>query len=176
MRHPTSKTVCHPGIKRSIQPIHTFSHQSLVGTMGYIPPEAICRDSGVEVSSKEFKRGDVYSFGVLMCYILSGTNPFATMTKANIVLMIAVKNKRPAIPPHVDNDPLNPVFKQMIQQLWHSDPERRSDFATIVEQLNVHVVDPKLRQSMAGKFLRTLPPLLTGLNRMYLFAPFSIWA
>ena len=144
--------------------------------MGYIPPEAICRDSGVQVSTAEFKKGDVYSFGVLMCYILSGTNPFAKMTEANIVYMVAVKNERPAIPPHVDNDPLNPVFKQMIQQLWHRDPERRSDFATIVEQLNVHVVDPKLRQSMAGKFLRTLPPLLTGLNGMYLFSWWGLCA
>ena len=136
--------------------------------MGYIAPEAISRDSGVEVSSEEFKQGDVYSFGVLMCYILSGTNPFATMTKANIVLMIAVKNKRPAIPPHVDKDPLNPVFKEMIQQLWHRDPDRRSDFDTIVDQLRVHVVDPKLKKIMSRDFLRTLPPLLAGVNEMYL--------
>ena len=132
--------------------------------MGYIPPEAICRDSGVQVSSAEFKKGDVYSFGVLMCYMLSGTEPFAKMTEANIMFMVAMKNERPAIPPHVDTDPQNPVFKEMIQQLWHRDPDRRSDFATIVEQLNVHVVDLKLRQSMAHKFLRTLPPLLTGVN------------
>ena len=136
--------------------------------MGYIPPEAIRRESGVQVSTAEFKKGDVYSFGVLMFYILSGTNPFAKLSEAQIVLMVAVKNKRPAIPPDVDEDPLNPVFKEMIQVLWHRDPHCRSDFATIVEQLRVHVVDPKLRQSMARKFLRTLPPLLTGVNCMHL--------
>ena len=72
--------------------------------MGYIPPEAICRDSGVQVSTAEFKKGDVYSFGVLMCYILSGTNPFARMLEAQIVIMIAVKNERPVIPHHVDKE------------------------------------------------------------------------
>ena len=145
-----------------MQHIHAFTLQSLAGTMGYIPPEAISRDSGVQVSTAEFKKGDVYSFGVLICYMLSGINPFAKMSEANIVLMVAVKNERPAIPPHVDNDPQNPVFKEMIQQLWHADPDRRSDFATIVDRLNAHVVDPKLKQSMSRKFLRTLPPLLTG--------------
>ena len=130
--------------------------------MGYIAPEAISRDSGVQVSTAEFKKGDVYSFGVLMCYMLSGINPFAKMSEANIMFMVAVKNKRPVIPPHVDNDPQNPVFKEMIQQLWHRDPDRRGDFATIVDRLNAHVVDPKLKQSMSRTFLRTLPALLAG--------------
>ena len=152
-----------------MQHIHAFTHQSLAGTMGYIPPEAISRDSGVQVSTAEFKKGDVYSFGVLMCYMLAGTDPFAKMSDHNIVFMVAMKNKRPAIPPHVDKDSQNPVFKEMIQQLWHRDPHRRSDFATIVEQLNVHVVDPKLRQNMARKFLRTLPLLLTGVKHLFVF-------
>ena len=132
--------------------------------MGYIPPEAICRDSGVQVSTAEFKKGDVYSFGVLMCYMLSGIDPFAKMSEANIVLMVAVKNERPAIPPHVDTDPQNPVFKRMIQQLWHRDPDRRNDFDTIVDRLRVHVVDPQLKQAMHRHFLRTLPPLVAGVN------------
>ena len=136
--------------------------------MGYIPPEAICRDSGVQVSADEFKKGDVYSFGVLTCYMLSGTDPFAKMSEANIVFMVAMKNKRPIIPPHVDKDSQNPVFKDMIQQLWHADPDRRGDFATIVGQLSAHVVDPKLKQSMNREFLRTLPPLLTGVMRTHL--------
>ena len=136
--------------------------------MGYIPPEAICRDSGVQVSTAEFKKGDVYSFGVLMCYMLSSIDPFTKMTEANIVLMVAVKNERPAIPPHVDTDSQKPVFKEMIQQLWHRDPECRSDFETIVNQLRVHVVDPNLKKAMNREFLRTLPPLLTGVKYMYL--------
>ena len=140
--------------------------------MGYIPPEAICRDSGVHVSTAEFKKGDVYSFGVLMCYILSGTNPFAKMSEANIVYMVAVKNERPAIPPHVDKDPQNPVFKRMIQQLWHRDPDRRSDFDTIVKQLSAHVVDPqspKPESDTPSQFLRTLPPLLAGVKHLFVF-------
>ena len=136
--------------------------------MGYIAPEAMCRESGVEVSSAEFKKGDVYSFGVLMCYILSGTNPFATMSEAQIVAMIAFNKKRPAIPSHVDNDPNNPVFKEMIQLLWHHDPDRRSDFATILKQLGAHVVDPESEQRMVRNFLRTLPSLPTGVQFMHL--------
>ena len=136
--------------------------------MGYIAPEAIRRDSGVQVSTAEFKQGDVYSFGVLMCYMLSGSNPFAKLSEAQIMAMTAFKNERPAIPSHVDNDPHNPVFKEMIQLAWHRDPERRSDFATIVEQLSAHVVDSNPKQSMARKFVRTLPPLPAGVMRMHL--------
>ena len=160
--------MCHPNIHPSIQPIHALAHESLAGTMGYIAPEAIHRDSGVEVSSAEFKKGDVYSFGVLMCYILSGADPFGTMSDPQIMLMIAVKKGRPAIPPHVDNDEHNPVFKEMIQLLWHHDLDRRSDFATIVKQLSVHVADPKSEHSMVRNFLRTLPSLPTGVKCMHL--------
>merc|ERR1719201_1548356 len=110
-----------------------------------------------------------------MCYMLSGTDPFAKMSEANIVYMITVKNKRPAIPPHVDNDPQKPVFKNMIQQLWHRDPDRRSDFETIVKQLRVHVVDPKLKRRMSRKFLRTLPPLLTDWNYRRIDRRFRLW-
>ena len=168
--HPNSNTVCHPDLQRFIQPIHVFDHPSLAGTMGYIPPEAMVRGSGVEVSSAEYKKWDVYSFGVLMCYILSGKDPFAGMSEAQIMAMIAFNHKRPVIPPHVDKDPHNPVFKEMIQVLWHRDPERRSDFAAIVEQLSAHVVDPQLKQSMVRKFLRTLPPLLASKECMHLSA------
>ena len=135
--------------------------------MGYIAPEAICRDSGVHVSTAEFKKGDVYSFGMLMCYMLSGIDPFAKKTEANIMYMITVKNERPVIPPHVDTDPLHPVFKEMIQQLWHRDPERRSDFDTIVKQLSAHVLDQKSSKPESdtpSQFLRTLPPLHAGAN------------
>ena len=135
--------------------------------MGYIPPEAMLRTGGAEVTSTELKKGDVYSFGVLMCYMLSGTNPFAKLSEAQIMAMIAFKNERPAVPSHVDMDPHNPVCKEMIQQLWHRDPACRSDFATIAEQLSAHVVDPELKDRMGRKFLRTLPPLLTGVKCMH---------
>merc|ERR1719182_700052 len=99
------------GISREAVTRRATTRASAAGTMGYIPPEAIRRDIGVQVSTAEFKKGDVYSFGVLMCYILSGTDPFAKMSEANIMYMVAMKNERPAIPAHVDKDPQNPVFK-----------------------------------------------------------------
>ena len=136
--------------------------------MGYIAPEAMLRESGVEVSSEEFKKGDVYSFGMLMCYILSGTNPFFGKSEAQITVMIVVDNERPVIPSHVDSDPLNPVFKKMIQQFWHRDPDRRGDFDTILAQLSVHVVDPKLEKNTPSMFLRILPPLPAGVKSMHL--------
>ena len=158
---PSKTRDCDPFIHH----IHAFAHQPSAGTMGYIPPEAMLRESGVKVSSEEFKQGDVYSFGVLMCYILSGTNPFARMLEAQVVVMITVKNGRPAIPPHVDKDPHNPVFKDMIEQLWHRDPHRRSDFTTILAQLSNHVAGPDVKENMPCQFVRTLPQLNTGVKR-----------
>ena len=135
--------------------------------MGYIPPEAYNRGRGAQVSTEEQKKGDVYAFGVLMCFILSGADPFADMTEANIMFMVAANHERPAIPAIVDEDPQTPVFKEMIQRLWHHDLACRSDFATIVEQLAVHVADPKLRENMPRKFMRTLPPLIAGAKSMF---------
>ena len=154
--------------------VHSFAHPSSqpsfapsLGTMGYIPPEAMRRASCVEVSSVVYKKWDVYSFAVLMCYTLSGVNPFAHMSDAQITVMIVCDRKRPSIPSHVDADPDHPVFKRMIQRLWHSDPLKRDGFPAIVQQLNKHVTDPNLKRtveqtSTSRQFLRTLPPLLAG--------------
>ena len=140
-----------------------------VGTMGYISPEAMHRSSGVKVTSVLHKKRDVYSFGVLMCYALSGKNPFAGMSDAQIISMILLDRNRPSIPSHVDEDPEHPVLKQMIQQLWHHDPHKRGDFVATVNQLRKHVADPNLKRaveqaSTSRKFLRTLPPLLAGVQ------------
>ena len=137
------------------------------GTMSYVPPEAMRRGSGVKVTSFLHKKWDVYSFAVLMCYTLSGKDPFAGMTTVQIISMVLLDRNRPSIPPHVDEDPEHPVFKQMIQQLWHHDPHERGDFVSIVNQLHKHVADPKLKRaveqtSTSRKFLRMLPPLLAG--------------
>ena len=142
---------------------------SFVGTMGYIPPEAMHRSSGVEVTSVLHKTWDVYSFAVLMCYTLSGKDPFAGMSNAQIMSMVLLDRNRPSIPSHVDEDPEHPVLNQMIQQLWHHDPHERGDFVAIVDQLRKHVADPNLKRaveqtSTARKFLRTLPPLLAGVQ------------
>ena len=144
--------------------------------MGYIPPEAMRRTSGEEVSSDVSKKWDVYSFAVLMCYTLSGTHPFAGMSEAQIIMMIAVDRERPTIPAHVDNDPENPVFKKMIQRLWQHDPLGRSGFPAIVEQLRDYVADPNLKRtvelavehSTSRQFVQTLPPLLAGTRRLYI--------
>ena len=135
--------------------------------MGYIPPEAMRRTSGLEVSGDVSKKWDVYSFAVLMCYTLSGTPPFAGMSGAQIMAMILVDRKRPIIPAHVDEDPAIPVFKEMIECLWQHDPLKRSGFPTIVEELRKHVADPNLKcsvelaveHSTSTRFVRTLPPL-----------------
>ena len=135
--------------------------------MGYIPPEAMRRTSGVQVTSTVAKKWDVYSFAVLIYYTLSGTRPFKGMSDAQIMSMILFDRARPPIPPHVDEDPERPVFTQMIRRLWHHDPLKRDDFSAIVEQLLKHVTDPNLKRtveqaSTSRQFLQTLPPLLAG--------------
>ena len=133
---------------------------SLTGTMGYIPPEAMLRYNGVKVKSNVYKKWDVYSFAVLMCYTLSGTPPFAAMSDAQIMAMILVDRKRPVIPPHVDVRPENPVFKEMIQRLWHNDPLKRDGFPAIVEQLRKHVTDLNVKETGGlNQFERTRAPL-----------------
>ena len=144
------------------------------GTIGYIPPEAMRRSSGVEVTSAVYKKWDSYSFAVLMCYTLSGTDPFFGLSDAQVITMILFDNKRPSIPTHVDAEPGNPVFKGMIQRLWHDDPLERDDFEVIVEQLRKFVTEPNVKQtgelvvekSISRGFVRTLPPLHAGTKRM----------
>ena len=151
--------------------------------MGYIPPEAMRRTSAVEVTSAVSKKWDVYSFGVLMCYILAGKHPFARMPEADILIMILVDRQRPPIPAHVDEDPKNPVFKEMIQQLWQHDALKRSGFPVIVDQLRMHVSDPNLKhtveqvvkRSISRQFLRTLPPLLAGAGGMCAYHILCYW-
>ena len=143
---------------------------SLTGTMGYIAPEVMRRASGEKVRSAVLKKGDVYSFAVLMSYTLSGKNPFAGMRNPQIMVMILVDRKRPDIPSHVDVDPQNPVFTRMIQRLWDDDPLKRDGFPAIVKQLRELVSVPNVKQiveraaekSTQRQFVRRLPALLAG--------------
>ena len=167
--HSSSKCSTHDAYIANVI-TRIWSCSLLVGTMGYIPPEAMRRSRGVKVASDVYKKWDVYSFAVLMCYTLSGTSPFTGLSDPEIIVMVLLDRKRPRIPPHVDIDPQNPVFKEMIQRLWREDPLERDGFPAIVEQLHKLVTEPNLKRtvelaaerSTSRKFVRTLPTLLAG--------------
>ncbi|KAE9599279.1 hypothetical protein Lal_00044022 [Lupinus albus] len=93
------------------------------GTYRWMAPEMIKRKS-------YGKKVDVYSFGLMLCEMVTGTIPYEDMTPIQAAFAVVNKNSRPFIP---TNCP--PVMRALIEQCWSSQPDKRPEFWQIVKVL-----------------------------------------
>lgn len=94
------------------------------GTYRWMAPEMI------EHKAYDYKV-DVYSFGIVFWELVTGEIPFSGMTAVQAAFAVVNKNGRPPIPEHVPS-----VFESFIKSCWHSNPNHRPDFFSIIETLN----------------------------------------
>ncbi|HUV13558.1 MAG TPA: protein kinase [Acidobacteriota bacterium] len=87
----------------------------LLGTLPYMSPEQV---SGAAVD----RRSDLYSFGVLLCEMLSGISPFRRESPADTLKAILHDAPSSALPP---KGAISPSFQRIIKKLLAKDPERR---------------------------------------------------
>ncbi|XP_074310853.1 serine/threonine/tyrosine-protein kinase HT1-like [Silene latifolia] len=104
--------------------------ESYVGTYRWMAPEMIKRKKSCN------KKVDVYSFGLLLFEMISGSTPFADMSAVQVAYAVANKNPRLEIP----NECSDPM-KALIEQCCYSDPKKRPDFGWIVEVLEKFKAD-----------------------------------
>ncbi|KAL1289190.1 hypothetical protein HN51_057841 [Arachis hypogaea] len=93
------------------------------GTYRWMAPEMIKRKS-------YGRKVDVYSFGLMLWEMLTGTIPYEEMTPIQAAFAVVNKNSRPVIP-----SDCQPAMRALIEQCWSSQPDKRPDFWQIVKVL-----------------------------------------
>uniref|UniRef100_A0A2P2LRC6 Uncharacterized protein MANES_17G046400 n=1 Tax=Rhizophora mucronata TaxID=61149 RepID=A0A2P2LRC6_RHIMU len=93
------------------------------GTYRWMAPEMIKKKS-------YGRKVDVYSFGLILWEMLTGTIPYEDMNPIQAAFAVVNKNLRPVIP---GNCP--PAMRDLIEQCWSLRPEKRPEFSQIVKLL-----------------------------------------
>ena len=94
-----------------------------IGTSQWMAPEVL--------SAQHYdEKSDVYSYGIIMWEMLTGDVPYRGLRDIQVAMTVINQNNRPKIP---KNCPQN--LAKFIRLCWHSDPDKRPDFHTIVRVL-----------------------------------------
>ncbi|CAI8591133.1 unnamed protein product [Vicia faba] len=93
------------------------------GTYRWMAPEMIKRKS-------YGRKVDVYSFGLILWELLTGTIPYEDMNPIQAAFAVVNKKLRPIIPPNCP-----PAMQALIEQCWSLQPDKRPDFWQIVKVL-----------------------------------------
>ncbi|XP_058771568.1 serine/threonine/tyrosine-protein kinase HT1-like isoform X2 [Vicia villosa] len=93
------------------------------GTYRWMAPEMIKRKS-------YGRKVDVYSFGLILWELLTGTIPYEDMNPIQAAFAVVNKKLRPIIPPSCP-----PAMRALIEQCWSLQPDKRPDFWQIVKVL-----------------------------------------
>lgn len=128
-----------------------ISADQLVGTPAYMSPEQIKLDRELTPAS------DVYSFGLVMYQMVTGTIPFENDTP---IVMVARRMNDPLVSPRLYAPELSRTWESVILRCLERDPSRRfSCAAEIAAALsNKTTIAPRIRQgSKAYKSLAVLP-------------------
>jgi len=75
-------------------------------------------------------KADVYSIGVILWELVTREFFFGEVRFMSQLEDMVLSGKRPAIP-----DDCPPLFKQLIEQCWHADPEKRPECKEIVARM-----------------------------------------
>ncbi|KAL2341886.1 hypothetical protein Fmac_009826 [Flemingia macrophylla] len=93
------------------------------GTYRWMAPEMIKRKS-------YGRKVDVYSFGLMLWEMLTGTTPYEDMNPIQAAFAVVNKNSRPVIP-----SDCAPAMRALIEQCWCLQPDKRPEFWQIVKVL-----------------------------------------
>lgn len=123
---------------------------SIVGSPGYIAPE--------QYTDREIdRRVDVFSAGVLLYRMLSGTTPFVGTDDA-IMYKIVYEPHKPLS--EVTNDPVHKPFDAVLDRALAKDPAQRYPSAMAMRTALVALATETLPEVLPAHML--MPPLLEG--------------
>lgn len=132
------------GLARSIDRF-TFTRSGfLVGSLGYMAPEAID-------GKKADERSDIFSFGVLAYELLAGRPPFAFETPQGIIRAVFSEDFKPVreVAPHLDAR-----LCQLVEQCLREDPRMRPQNIWVLESVLMTLLSESGLLKFAPQILR----------------------
>jgi serine/threonine protein kinase len=94
------------------------------GTVTHMPPEMLLHG---EIS----KAADIYSFGVLVWEMLTGTRAWAGLVHAQIMCQVALLHRRLAIPKDIPDE-----LAELLRECMAPEPNDRPDIQQVVDKLS----------------------------------------
>ncbi|GIL48846.1 hypothetical protein Vafri_5268 [Volvox africanus] len=111
------------GLSRCLQEDQTHHSTKTVGTVTHMPPELL-RSGKLTLSS------DVYSFGIIMWELLTGSVPYRGLMYGEVVERVVVSHRRPEFPGHTP-----PEYRSLAERCWAADAAARPTFAAVLAEL-----------------------------------------
>lgn len=102
--------------------------QGGIGTSQWMAPEVLA-------SQRYDEKADVYSYGIILWEMLTGDVPYRGLRDIQVAMTVINQHNRPKIP---KNCPQN--LAKFIRVCWHSDPDKRPEFKTIVRALETGAI------------------------------------
>jgi serine/threonine protein kinase len=110
-------------VKRSSNPCDTFVMTGCTGSLRYMAPEVALRKAYNE-------KVDIYSFGIILWQMVTGSLPFKGVSKAEYMAEVVGAGKRPKLSKDM---PLE--LTSLMSKCWDEDHARRPTGKQIVEML-----------------------------------------
>ena len=130
------------GIAMSMNGTQLTQTNSVMGSVHYLPPE---QASGQGATTKS----DIYSAGILMYELLTGSVPF----KGDNAVEIALKQMRESIPSIRKQNPLIPQsVENIVLKATAKNPKNRYDNIREMHDDLVHALDPEKENDMKWKY------------------------
>ncbi|KAK9819991.1 hypothetical protein WJX72_004873 [[Myrmecia] bisecta] len=99
-------------------------HTQTIGTVAYMPPEVLL-DGNISLAA------DVYSFGILMWALFTGTVPYTGLGIHQVIFKVIYQHARPDFPGELPP----PVYAALMQKCWSQEPRDRPRFPQILQEL-----------------------------------------
>ena len=104
------------------------------GTIRYLAPESFNPD----LKAHKTPASDVFAFGLICYFVLSGKHPFQEIGSNDKVLVKIARGDRPPFPTDAASIArgLTPPLWRFMQDCWEHDPQYRPNATEIVERLS----------------------------------------
>lgn len=108
-------------------PSRQGGHYGVAGTPCYISPEVL-KDAPYDM------KADVFSFGVVLCEMMTGSYPFATLNDMKMPQSCfedsIIAGERPRLP-----EDCHPLLRRLIESCWNGDPNERPSMGEVLPML-----------------------------------------
>ncbi|GIM09629.1 hypothetical protein Vretimale_13478 [Volvox reticuliferus] len=138
------------GLSRCLKEGQTHHSTKTVGTVTHMPPELLR-------SGKLTLSGDVYSFGIIMWELLTGSVPYRGLMYGEVVERVVVSHRRPEFPEHTPHE-----YRSLAERCWAADAAARPTFVAVLAELEAMLAAAAVLQAESDMLYASMMPPATA--------------